>query len=57
MSVTMIMAFCILGCDFVLYALFYWAYADRRAKASRPQQFTDRTSRAHPAQHGVAKYR
>jgi hypothetical protein len=57
MSVTMIMAFCILGCDFVLYALFYWAEADRRAKASRPQQFADRTSRTYPALHAVAKYR
>jgi hypothetical protein len=57
MSLTMIMAFCILGCDFLLYALFYWVYADRRGKTSRQRQFTDRTSRTYPAMRGVAKYR
>lgn len=57
MSLTMILAFCILGCDFLLYALFYSTYADRRAKTSRPRQSPDPTSSSYSATHGVPKYR
>jgi hypothetical protein len=35
MSLTMILAFCILGCDFSLYILFQWIYGDKRTKHAR----------------------
>jgi hypothetical protein len=30
MSATLFLAFCILGCDFLLYVLFQWTYGERR---------------------------
>jgi hypothetical protein len=57
MSATMIMALCIFRRDFVLYALFSWAKADRGAEPSRPQRCPNRTSRTYPAFHVVAKHR
>ena len=30
MSATLFLAFCILGCDFLLYVLFEWTYGERR---------------------------
>jgi hypothetical protein len=38
MSPTLLLALCILSCDFLLYALFRWTYPDRSAKTtSRPR--------------------
>jgi|SRR5580700_3630309 hypothetical protein len=35
MSATLFLAFCILGCDFLLYVLFQWTYGERRRGLSR----------------------
>jgi len=35
MSVTVFLALCILGLDFMLYALFQWTYGDKRAALAR----------------------
>jgi hypothetical protein len=32
MSITMFLAFCILGCDFMLYVLFQWIYGEKHRK-------------------------
>jgi hypothetical protein len=34
MSPTLLLALCILSCDFLLYAFFRWTYPDRSAKTS-----------------------
>ena len=41
MSATLFLAFCILGCDFLLYFLFQWTYGEKRRGLSRKS----RTSR------------
>jgi hypothetical protein len=35
MSLTFFLAFCILGCDFLLYVLFQWVYGEKHRKAGR----------------------
>jgi hypothetical protein len=35
MSLTVFLAFCILGCDFLLYALFQWIYGEKHRKHAR----------------------
>jgi hypothetical protein len=35
MSATLFLAFCILGCDFLLYVLFQWTYGEKRRGFSR----------------------
>lgn len=35
MSVTVFLGLCILGLDFMLYALFQWTYGDKRAALAR----------------------
>jgi hypothetical protein len=35
MSATVFLAFCILGCDFLLYVLYQWTYGERRRGPSR----------------------
>jgi len=35
MSLTMFLAFCILGCDFLLYALFQWIYGEKHRNHAR----------------------
>jgi hypothetical protein len=35
MSITVFLAFCILGCDFLLYILFQWVYGEKRRKHAR----------------------
>ena len=35
MSMTMFLAFCILGCDFMLYALFQWIYGEKHRNYAR----------------------
>lgn len=35
MSATVFLAICILGCDFLLYALFQWTYGEKRRGLSR----------------------
>ncbi len=35
MSATLFLAFCILGCDFLLYFLFQWTYGERRRGLAR----------------------
>jgi hypothetical protein len=46
MSLTVFLAFCILGCDFLLYALFQWIYGEkhrnhpRRSAARREKRHT-----------------
>jgi hypothetical protein len=35
MSLTMFLAFAILGCDFLLYVLFQWIYGERHRKHAR----------------------
>jgi hypothetical protein len=35
MSATLFLAFCILGCDFLLYFLYQWTYGERRRGLSR----------------------
>lgn len=34
MSATLFLAFCVLGCDFLLYALFEWTYGEKRRRLS-----------------------
>jgi hypothetical protein len=35
MSITIFLAFCILGCDFLLYVLFQWMYGEKHGKRAR----------------------
>ena len=35
MSLTVFFAFCILGCDFLLYVLFQWIYGEKHRKHTR----------------------
>jgi hypothetical protein len=35
MSITVFLAFCILGCDFLLYALYQWIYGERHRNRAR----------------------
>jgi hypothetical protein len=35
MPLTMFLAFCILGCDFMLYVLFQWIYGEKHRKHPR----------------------
>jgi hypothetical protein len=35
MSITMFLAFCILGCDFLLYALYQWIYGEKHRNRPR----------------------
>jgi hypothetical protein len=35
MSATLFLAFCILGCDFLLYFLFQWTYGEKRRGLAR----------------------
>lgn len=35
MPATLFLAFCILGCDFLLYALFQWTYGEKRRGLAR----------------------
>jgi hypothetical protein len=35
MSITLFLAFCILGCDFLLYALYQWIYGEKYRNRSR----------------------
>jgi hypothetical protein len=35
MSITVFLAFCILGCDFLLYVLFQWIYGEKHRKHVR----------------------
>jgi hypothetical protein len=35
MSLTMFLAFAILGCDFLLYILFQWIYGEKHRKRAR----------------------
>jgi hypothetical protein len=35
MSVTVFLAICILGCDFLLYVLFQWIYGEKHRKHAR----------------------
>jgi len=35
MSLTIFLAFCILGCDFLLYVLFQWIYGEKHRKRAR----------------------
>jgi hypothetical protein len=34
MSLTVFLAFCILGCDFLIFVLFKWLYGEKRREAS-----------------------
>lgn len=38
MSAALFLAFCILGCDFLLYVLFQWTYGERRRGLSGRSQ-------------------
>jgi hypothetical protein len=35
MSITVFLAICILGCDFLLYVLFQWIYGEKHRKHAR----------------------
>ena len=35
MSLTIFLALCILGCDFLLYVLFQWVYGEKHRKHAR----------------------
>jgi hypothetical protein len=35
MSLTVFLAFCILGCDFLLYALYQWIYGEKHRNRPR----------------------
>jgi hypothetical protein len=35
MALMVFLAFCILGCDFLLYFLFQWVYGEKRRKHPR----------------------
>ena len=41
MSLTLFLALAILGCDFILYALFRWIYPDRGAKSARSPRYDE----------------
>jgi len=45
MSLTVFMAVCILGCDFMLYVLFQWLYGEKRRKHVRMSAPMDATVR------------
>jgi len=45
MSITVFLAFCILGCDFLLYVLFQWTYGEKR----RNRLHRSATRRENPA--------
>ena len=40
MSITVFLAFCILGCDFLLYALYQWIYGEKHR--NRPRRSASR---------------
>jgi hypothetical protein len=46
MSLTIFLAFCILGCDFLLYVLFQWVYGEKHRKHAR--RAANRKVRRHP---------
>jgi hypothetical protein len=43
MSVTVFLAFCILGCDFLLYVLYQFTYGEKRRGLSRRSKAPKRT--------------
>ena len=45
MSLTVFMAICILGCDFMLYVLFQWLYGEKRRKHVRKSPSMNATPR------------
>lgn len=49
MSVTMFLALCIIGCDFMLYALFQFLYSEKRSRrAARTAVVTCKQLRSSP---------
>jgi hypothetical protein len=49
MSLTVFLAFCILGCDFLLYVLFQWTYGEKHRKHARRSAARREKRRTHPA--------
>jgi hypothetical protein len=49
MSLTMFLAFCILGCDFLLYVLFQWVYGEKHKNHARRVAARRQKRRALPA--------
>ncbi len=45
MSLTVFLAFCILGCDFLLYVLFQWIYGEKHRNHAR--RVAARTKKRH----------
>ena len=45
MSATLFLAFCILGCDFLLYVLFQWTYGEKHRglarRSARPEKIVN----------------
>jgi len=56
MSLTMFLAFCILGCDFMLYVLFQWIYGEKHRKHRR-HSTAPRTKRQSLASNEVREHR
>jgi len=47
MSLTVFLAFCVLGCDFLLYVLFQWTYGEKRRKYGRRLAARQKQGRTH----------
>jgi hypothetical protein len=60
MSLTVFLAFCILGCNFMLYVLFQWTYGEKRrnhARRSAVRRERRRTLTAKEVgEHGVVSF-
>jgi hypothetical protein len=48
MSVTVFLAFCILGCDFLLYVLYQFTYGEKRRGLSRRSKATEHATMNQP---------
>src|SRR5579863_1787337 len=57
MSATLFLAFCILGCDFLLYFLFQWIYGEKRRGLSRRSAAPRTTANQPDARPFLAAYR
>jgi hypothetical protein len=54
MSLTVFLAFCILGCDFLLYVLFRWIYGEKHRNRARRSAARRERRRTLPAKEVAA---
>lgn len=50
MPLAVFLAFCILGCDFMIYVLFQWMYGEKRRKRPRKLPTRNRALTTQPVQ-------